>query len=151
MKTTLQSVPLLAILSLIALIGNSVASRSLPLEATPGMLVLMGIALGGSLLFTLLPFKGIPAIVYVSLLGILVTAPFSPLSPLLVPLVAKVNFLALATPVLGCAGISLASEAEQMKKQGFKMFLVSLIVFTGTFLGSAVLAELLLNLTSYRP
>jgi len=136
----------MGILSLIILLGNYAAGNVTPLDALPGMIVLWGIAALGLLLFEVAGIKGLPLILYISLLGVAATAPFSPFGPLLASLVEKVSFLSLATPVLACAGLGLAKEADSLKAQGGRMLIVSFFVFTGTFIGSAVIAEVLLRL-----
>ncbi|MBI2267596.1 MAG: hypothetical protein HYU64_20905 [Armatimonadetes bacterium] len=151
MKKFLETGAMLVLLGAIALLGNFVGYRITPLAAIPGMLVLLGLAILGLAVAEWVKIKNIPAIVYISVLGILVTAPFSPVAATVLPWVEKVNFLALATPVLACAGIGLASETLHLKKYGLRLLLVSILVFTGTFLGSALICEMLLRFSPFHP
>lgn len=146
MRKILEDCPALGALSLVILLGNSVARGASPVAALPGMLVILSITLLGMTAFRLLGVKGLPAIVYISVIGAAATSPFSPIGPYLSALVEQVDFLAIATPVLACAGIGLAKEADALKAQSGRMLIVSLFVFTGTFVGSAVVAEVLLRL-----
>jgi hypothetical protein len=146
MKELLEQCSILAVLSVIIILGNSVASEVPVPSALPGMAILAGIAAMGMALFRFARIKGLPAIVYISIIGAALTSPWSPAAQYLTPLIEKIGFLAIATPVLGCAGIGMAKEVDALKSQSGRMLIVSLLVFTGTFLGSALIAEILLRL-----
>ena len=45
------------------------------------------------------------------------------------------------------AGISISDQLKEFASQGWKMIIVGLLVMTGTFLGSAVVAQVMLSLT----
>jgi Ca2+/H+ antiporter len=60
--------------------------------------------------------------------------------------IAKVNFMSLTTPILAYAGISIGKDLDMFKKAGWRLVIVACVVFTGTFLGSAVIAQALLKL-----
>jgi len=56
-----------------------------------------------------------------------------------------VNFLAVVTPVLAYAGLALTGREFTMFRQtGWKLVIVSLLVFTGTFVASAFIAHLVI-------
>lgn len=146
MNKALKIMPLLFFISIISLIGNFFGFGISPFSAAPGMMIILLIAFMGVLLSEIIKIKKIPSIIYISILGVILTAPFSPLKSLILPFVDRINFLSIATPILACAGISLGSEVRDLKKQGLKMLFVSILVFTGTFLGSAIIAEIALRL-----
>ena len=61
--------------------------------------------------------------------------------------VAKLNFLALATPALAYAGLALtANEFAIARRSGWKIVIVAVCVMLGTYLGSVVIADLTLRL-----
>ena len=45
------------------------------------------------------------------------------------------------------AGISIGNEIKAFAKQGWKMIIIALLVMTGTFFGSALVANIILSLT----
>jgi len=45
------------------------------------------------------------------------------------------------------AGISISDQIKSFLKQGWKMILIGILVMTGTFLGSALIAQIILSLT----
>ncbi|HHV17339.1 MAG TPA: DUF340 domain-containing protein [Thermoanaerobacterales bacterium] len=117
-----------------------------PVEAFPGMFILFLIVVVGLWITKVMPGK-LPAVVYVSLLGILLTMPWFPLGPKVAELTSKVNLLALTTPILGYAGISMGKDLDSFKKHGLKIVIVAIFVFIGTYIGSALIAQAVLKLT----
>lgn len=135
-----------SIVAFLVLVGNFVGYKINPIEALPGMLILFFIVVGGLLITKIMP-GNLPSVVYVSLLGIVLTMPWFPLGEKIAELTSKVNFLALCTPILGYAGISMGKDLDSFKKNGFKIIIVAIFVFIGTYLGSAIIAHLILKLT----
>ncbi|WP_216629066.1 hypothetical protein [Cytobacillus massiliigabonensis] len=123
------------------LIGNHISIA----DSIPGVLILSAIAFIGIFLGKVIPLK-IPAIVYVVLTGVLVASPISPISQPVIDYTAKISFMAPITVVGTLAGIGLNFKA--FISQSWKMVIVALLVFTGTFLVQAIFAEVFLNLTN---
>jgi hypothetical protein len=59
--------------------------------------------------------------------------------------ISKVDFLALTTPILAYVGISIGKDLEAFKKSGWRIVVLSCVIFTGTYLGSALIAQLILK------
>ena len=55
--------------------------------------------------------------------------------------------MALCTPILAYAGIAIGKDLDDFKKQGVSIVIVSILTFIGTFVGSAVIAEVVLKVT----
>ena len=55
--------------------------------------------------------------------------------------------MALATPILAYAGLSFGKDLNEFKKLGWRIVVVSLVVYTGTFLFATVIAEIGFRLT----
>ena len=142
--STIQVLIALAVMSLILLISNWAGTGISPLVALPGMIVIYALSVGGVLLGKVIPIK-IPAIAWISLLAIFFGLPFMPTADYLVATTEKLGLLPLITPALAYAGIAISKrEVELFKKSGIKIAIVALLTFTGTFLGSAFIADLLL-------
>ncbi|STY86838.1 Uncharacterised protein [Moraxella ovis] len=57
----------------------------------------------------------------------------------------KLGLLPLITPTLVYAGIAISrSEVALFKKSGVKIAIIALLTFTGTYLGSVVIADFML-------
>lgn len=137
---------ILIIVAGITLIGNFIGFKVNPVEAVPGMIVLLGIVILGTLIAKLIPVK-LPSIVYISIIGIVITIPGFPGAAWVTAQANKVQFLALTTPVLAYAGIASGKDLEDFKKLGWRIVVVSIFVFIGTFVGSALIAQLVLKAT----
>jgi putative effector of murein hydrolase LrgA (UPF0299 family) len=90
----------------------------------------------------------IPTILYTSLITIICTIPnFLPFSNYMLAEFAKVGLLPLCTPILAYAGVAVGKDMDDFKRQGVAIVCVALITFFGTYVGSAIIAEVLLRAT----
>ena len=82
---------------------------------------------------------------YIVTLGCVVTIPGFPGAEQLTAWASKVSFIGLCTPILAYAGLAVGKDIGVLKTQGWRIVLVGLFVFVGTFMGSAAIAELVLR------
>ena len=86
-------------------------------------------------------------VAYCSILGLLCACPISPISEFVIQSVGQINFTAPLTMVGAFAGMSISNQIKQFVRQGWKMIVISVLVMTGTFFGSLVIAQVMLQLT----
>ncbi|MCI8812524.1 MAG: hypothetical protein HFG12_04725 [Oscillibacter sp.] len=115
-------------------------------ESLPGVLVLLLIALCAAGLAHIIPLK-LPTVAYCSILGLLCACPLSPVSEFVIQSAGKINFTAPLTMVGAFAGMSISNQLKMFFKQGWKLIVITVLVMTGTFFGSLVLAQAVLRLT----
>lgn len=131
----------LAVVCVIALVGNTVATENTVPQGLVGLIILWVMCMIGMLLTKFVPFK-LPSVAWISAVGILTTMPWTPGSAWILDKVSHVNFLTLATPCLAYAGIAIAKrEIEIAKTSGWKIAVVAVLVMTGTYVGSAIVAQ----------
>jgi len=140
-----QKAMILSIIGLIALLGNWIGYKVSPIEALPGIIIIVVVTLIGWSLTEYLPFK-IPAVVWISLLALLITSPALPGNSFFAEQTAKINFMALATPILAYAGLSFGKDVDSFKKLSWRIVIVSLVVYTGTFLFATLFAEIVFKI-----
>lgn len=116
------------------------------IESLPGVFVLLVISIIAVVLDRLIPIK-LPIIAYCSIIGLLLAIPVSPVSTFVIDAAGKINFTAPLTMVGSYAGMSISNQLKTFGKQGWKMILITVLVMTGTFLGSLCIAQLVLTLT----
>ncbi|MDN3522041.1 DUF3100 domain-containing protein [Halomonas ramblicola] len=127
----------------VAWVANTINGAGL-IEALPGMLILYVMTMIGLVVTRYAPFY-LPGVAWVSLVSILLTLPWVPGNAWLVDQLSAVSFLAIVTPVLAYAGLALSTrELAMFRQAGWKLVLIALLVFTGTFVASAMIADLLL-------
>ncbi|QQE72708.1 hypothetical protein KDJ56_12095 [Brevibacillus composti] len=136
---------IISLIGLIAVIGNWIGFKVSPIEALPGIIVIIAITLAGWGIAAILPFKS-PAVVWISLVALIVTSPIFPGNAWLAEVTGKLNFMALATPILAYAGLSLGKDIESFKRLSWRIVVVSLVVYTGTFLFAALFAEMVFRI-----
>lgn len=152
----IKRIKCLVIVSVFAAIGNAISTMKAgamvtPFEAIPGMLILLAATIVGCVIYELINLvipKNLPAIAYISLVAIVITIPgVFPYAEYVIQEVNKIGLLPLCTPILAYAGISLGKDMDTFKKQGVAIVIVALITFVGTFIGSAIIAEIVLRMT----
>lgn len=87
----------------------------------------------------------IPAVAYIVTLGCILTYPTMPGSDVINEAVKKVGFLQLCTPILAYAGIAIGKDLDAFAKSGWRIVVVACVVFTGTYIGSAIIAQTILK------
>ncbi|WP_163971047.1 hypothetical protein [Oceanobacillus halotolerans] len=135
---------LLVIFGFTAILGNWAGYDVMPLEAIPGMIVLILICLAGFILHKLIPID-FPSVAYIAIIGVIVSMPWMPGSEQVVAWTSKIELLALATPILAYAGISIGRSWTDFMKLGWKTIVIASLVLLGSFIGSALIAEIVLR------
>lgn len=115
-------------------------------DSLPGILVLLAIAAAGVAVSKVVPLR-LPVVAYVSIIGLLAACPVSPCREFVIEAAGKINFTVPLTMVGAYAGISIGDQIRTFLKQGWKMILVGVFVMTGTFIGSALIAQVMLMVT----
>ena len=59
--------------------------------------------------------------------------------------VGKIGLLPLATPILAYAGVSIGKDWVEFKKIGWRGIIVAFLVMIGTYIGSAIIAQIILK------
>ena len=92
-----------------------------------------------------MPWKGLPSVAYIVTLGCIVTIPGFPGAEQLTAWASKVSFIGLCTPILAYAGIAICKDLDVFAKSSWRIVLVSVVVFIGTYIGSAIIAQVILK------
>ena len=131
----------LFIVGAMSLVANAIGTKYTIVEAIPGLLFLI---FAGVVLAKYLPGR-IPAVAYIVTLGCILTYPTMPGSDVINEAVKKVGFLQLCTPILAYAGIAIGKDLDAFAKSGWRIVVVACVVFTGTYIGSAIIAQTILK------
>lgn len=111
-----------------------------------GMIVLTLITLVGYFLSYVVPAKKISAVLWISIISILIASPISPVSDFVVKSVDKISINAIITPILAYAGIIIGKDWGAFKKVGTRGIIVSIFVIIGTFLISSLLGDFFMSI-----
>lgn len=142
-----QWIAILLIFSVMTAIGNWVGYQYPFVESLIGMFILSFISLIGLIVEQLLPFDNIPAIIYISVIGLIVALPWFPLSQPIIYYTSKVDLISLTTVLLAYAGVAMGKDLGGFKKVGLRGIIVTFAVIFGTYLGSALIAQVALLYT----
>ncbi len=147
-KYFVQQLGLLLMVSVIIILTNVIGYKMPVKDSIIGVLLLSAISLIGLTISKFMSrFVKLPSMMYVSLLGLLLACPVSPVKDIVVETTTPVAFLAPATALGAYAGISLGKDLKDFTKMGWKLVLITLFVITGTFIFSALVADIVLKMT----
>ena len=136
----------LVIFSFIVTVGNFVGYKTPLLEVFIGMLLLSLITIIGMSLERIVP-GNVQSLVFISLIGIILAIPGVPTSDFMIHYVSNIELISIVTAFLGYVGIAIGNDWEEFMKIGWKGIIVTFIVITGTYLGSACIGQLTLLAT----
>ena len=147
-KYFVQQLGLLLMVSVVIILTNVIGYKMPVGDSIIGVLLLSAIALVGLTISNFMSrFVKLPSMMYVSLLGLLLACPVSPVKDIVIETTTPVAFLAPATALGAFAGISLGQDLKDFAKMGWKLVLITLFVITGTFIFSALVADVVLKIT----
>lgn len=113
-----------------------------------GLAVLGVIGVAGVVIARLLPMLKLPSVAWVSIVGIVATIPGTPWGGPVLHWVEGIDFLALTPPCLAYAAMAItAREISIARSSGWKILIVGLLVLLGTYIGSVLIAELMLGVS----
>jgi len=145
-KKIMNYILILAISGFIILIGQWIGYDKNIMTSIPGMLMVLAVALVALLIKEYVPQIKFPAFAWASLIGLILSMPFMPTSEVFLKYTDEVVFLGTTTPILAFAGISVGNRLGEFKRLGWRVFIVAIFVFTGTFFGSAIVSNIILKL-----
>ena len=140
-----EKIFILLITAAISVRANWIGPGINPLQGIPGVLILAAISVAGIGISEIMPGK-IPAVAYIVTLATIVTIPAFPLSSFISYHTGNVDFTTLCTPILAYAGIYTGENLDNLKKTGPKIIVLSIFVILGTYIGSAIIAQLILKM-----
>lgn len=124
----------------LVLVGNQIGYGIPMLDALPGIALIVAVVLVGDLIYMGTGRK-LPAVCWISFVAMALTFPAVPYAAEVAAITSKVSFLAMITPMLTFAGLSLAKDIPAFRRLGWRIVVVSLMANAGVFLAAAVIAQ----------
>ena len=137
---------LLAIFSVITVIGNFLGYKHPIADSLVGMAILSLITLVGVWLERELPIDA-SSILYISIIGILLAYPEMPTSKFVLYYVSKIELLSIVTVFLAYVGIGMGKSWDEFKALGWRAIVITILVIASTYYGAAIVAHVVLVLT----
>ena len=135
----------LVLIGIMTVFGNAIGYNVPIGDAAIGYAIMLIITLVGIGLTHIIPVK-FPMVFWVSVVALLATAPISPIAKTVTFYADKIDFLALCTPILAYAGLSIGKDLDAFKKMSWKIIVVALAVYTGTFICATFIAQIMLHI-----
>jgi len=140
--------PLAILCGLLVVIGQYLGYKDQNfLELLFGMSVIVAIA-GVGFCITKIPYASkIPSIAWISAVAIFSSSPWFLYSDFVVSAISKIEFMAVTTPTLAYAGLSIGKDLDAFKSISWKIIPVALVAIAGVFICAATIAQIALTLT----
>lgn len=138
---------LMIVIGFMILIGQYISKGTSIITALPGMGIMIGAAMLAMILKDLFPKSMFPAFGFATIIGLLLSIPGNPISEVFSREIGNINFMAITTPLLAFAGISVGNKIEELKKMSWKIVLISLVVFTTIFFACASIGHAVLKMS----
>ena len=111
-------------------------------QSFEGCMVLFGVATIGYFIANLPYCKKLSPVLWLGIIGVIMSSPMFPGNEWIVEKTKIIQFAALGTPTLAYAGLALGKDIPILKKLSWKIVIVSLAVFFGTFIFSAIVSQI---------
>jgi len=146
MKTKwMETITIFLVTGIITLVGNTVGYKYPWNIALIGYLIILGITLLGIALAEYLPVK-LPMVLWISVIALLSTSPISPFAKTILEYTGKMEFMAIVTPILAYAGLSAGKDLPMFKTMSWRIIVIALMVYTGTFVFATIIAQTVLHM-----
>nr|UWI50648.1 hypothetical protein NZ312_02850 [Clostridioides difficile] len=146
LKKSSYQLLVMSIIGVIILIGQRISVGTSIVTAFPGMIMLILAAMAAMIIKDLFPKSIFPAFGFATIIGLLLSMPYSPTSEVFLTNTNNINFMAITTPLLAFAGISVGNKIEALKEMSWKIVIISLVVFTTIFFACASIAHIVLSI-----
>ncbi|HBY2938886.1 TPA: hypothetical protein MI000_002305 [Clostridioides difficile] len=146
LKKSSYQLLVMSVIGVIILIGQRISVGTSIVTALHGMVMLILAAMAAMIIKDLFPKSIFPAFGFATIIGLLLSMPYSPTSEVFLTNTNNINFMAITTPLLAFAGISVGNKIEALKEMSWKIVIISLIVFTTIFFACASIAHIVLSI-----
>lgn len=152
LSRTINQVKIMVVIGLLILIGQKVSHLITQKPLVPltqsiiGIITIMAICIVSLKIKESMPKFKFPAFAWATLLALVLSMPFMPTAKVFLQYTSKVDFLSTTTPILAFAGISVGNKVDQLKQISWKLIIISIVVFCGTYFGSALIAQTVLKI-----
>jgi len=145
-RNIVNELKVLVVVCIMILIGQWIGYGIKPWQAIPGIVLILVISQVSLIIKAALPRVKFPAFAWASLIALVLSMPFMPTANWFLAQTGQVNFLGTTTCILAFAGISVGAKINTLKSLSWKVFIIAIFVFLGTFFGSAVIAQIVLKI-----
>lgn len=144
-RTSYQLIVMLMVGAMV-LLGQFISKGIAITTALPGMLMMIVAAMIAMILKDLFPKSIFPAFGFATIIGLLLSIPGNPISDVFNEHTANIDFMAITTPLLAFAGLSVGNKIQELKKMSWRIVVISLVVFTTIFFACASIAHIVLKI-----
>jgi hypothetical protein len=152
LSRTINQSKMMLVIGMMILVGQKISHLITQKPLVPlgqsflGILTVLVICVVALKLKEAFPKVKFPAFAWATMIALILSMPFMPTSKFFLQYTGSVDFLATTTPILAFAGISVGTKLTQLKKISWKLVIIAMVVFIGTYFGSALVAQFVLKM-----
>lgn len=145
-KKLFTQIILMIVIGAMILVRQYISSGASIMEAIPGMAIMILTAMIAIIIKDIFPNSLFPAFGFATIIGLLLSIPGNPISDIFNEHIKNISFMAITTPLLAFAGISVGNKIHELKKMSWKIVVISLLVFTTIFFACATIGHIVLKM-----
>lgn len=146
MKRSLYQFSVMCFVSVMIMVAQWAANGTPMNKTLPGLFIMTCAAMLALLGKDLFPKSIFPAFGWATIIGLLLTMPYNPVSVYVNTYTNDVSFMAITTPILAFAGISVGNKITDLKRMSWRILVISAFVFTTIFFACAGIAHIVLTI-----
>ncbi|MGO0881305.1 hypothetical protein ACTPDI_00880 [Clostridioides difficile] len=146
LKTIMEQIKIVMFIYIIICFGQAIALKTQVKDLVIGsvfgfILVIIAIIIKNSV-----KRPNLPGFAWATLVAFVLSLPISPVGDFIASNIGKINFMSTVTPLLAFAGISVGNQLDILKTLSWKLVVISFIVMTSTYFGSAFISQTVLKI-----
>ena len=145
-KTIMEQIKIVLFIYIIICFGQMIALKTQAQDLLIGSVSGFLLVIIAIIIKNFVKKPNLPGFAWATLVAFVLSLPISPVGDIIATNVGKINFMSTVTPLLAFAGISVGNQLEILKTLSWKLVVISFIVMTSTYFGSAFISQTVLRL-----
>nr|UWI50928.1 hypothetical protein NZ312_04320 [Clostridioides difficile] len=146
LKTIMEQIKIVMFIYIIICFGQAIALKTQAKDLLIGSIFGFILVIIAIVIKNLVKRPNLPGFAWATLVAFVLSLPISPVGDFIASNIGKINFMSTVTPLLAFAGISVGNQLDILKTLSWKLVVISFIVMTSTYFGSAFISQTVLKI-----
>ncbi|MCC0647294.1 hypothetical protein [Clostridioides sp. ZZV15-6598] len=146
LKTIMEQIKIVMFIYIIICFGQAIALKTQAKDLLIGSIFGFILVIIAIVIKNFVKRPNLPGFAWATLVAFALSLPISPVGDFIASNIGKINFMSTVTPLLAFAGISVGNQLDILKTLSWKLVVISFIVMTSTYFGSAFISQTVLKI-----
>lgn len=146
LKTIMEQIKIVMFIYIIICFGQAIALKTQVKDLVIGSVFGFILVIIAIVIKNFVKRPNLPGFAWATLVAFVLSLPISPVGDFIASNIGKINFMSTVTPLLAFAGISVGNQLDILKTLSWKLVVISFIVMTSTYFGSAFISQTVLKI-----